>query len=196
MRVAAATAGAIIIAFSVLAAIFAPLITPYSPNNQNLPERRAPPFWQDNGSISHPLGTDQFGRDVWSRLVYGARTSLIVALGALAISGSVSITLGLLFRYYRGPWDNIYSIDIPFPLRLIVPVVSLAACLYVALIFLGFISYFTHTPLKQALLPKTMASSSPGGLINRHSRESEYPCCRVSAYLPEPGVSEFPLSRE
>ena len=70
------------VACFVLAAILAPLITSHDPVVQNLPDRRAPPSWQKGGTPAHPLGTDQFGRDVWSRLVYGARTSLIIALGA------------------------------------------------------------------------------------------------------------------
>ena len=127
-------AGLVIVAFFVLAAILAPLIASHDPLRQSPPDRLAPPSWQEGGTPTHPLGTDQLGRDVWSRLVYGARTSLIVALGALAVGGMLGTTLGLLFRYYRGPWDNLYNLDVPFSLRLIVPVVWLAVCMYVALI--------------------------------------------------------------
>ena len=134
MKVAA---GLVIVSFFVLAAILAPLVTSYSPNQVGVSKKDSPPFWQEQGTLSNPLGTDHIGRDVWSRLVYGARVSLIVALGALAISGLIFITLGLLFRYYRGPWDNIYNIVIPFPLTLALPAVWLVGCLFVALVVMA-----------------------------------------------------------
>ena len=90
-----------IILFFVLVAIFAPLVTPYSPTKTSLPEKNMPPFWQEGGSISHPLGTDPLGRDIWARLAYGARVSLLVALSTLALGGVLGTTLGLISGYYK-----------------------------------------------------------------------------------------------
>ena len=77
-------------------ALFAPLLAPYSPIDQALRERLVPPFWLDGGSMSHVLGTDAFGRDVLSRLIYGARVSLLVALLALTAGGGVGLVIGIL----------------------------------------------------------------------------------------------------
>ena len=134
-----AVAGLVIVSVFVLGAILGPLATPHSPHDYNLPERdtppfrNTPPFWQEGGTSSHPLGADQLGRDVLSRLAHGARTSLIVGLSALAISGSILITLGFLFSYYRGPWDNLYDLNLPLPIRLVLPVVWLVGCLFFAI---------------------------------------------------------------
>ena len=127
-------AGLVIVAFFVLAAILAPLITSHDPLRQNLPDRRAPPSWQEGGTLSHPLGTDQFGRDVWSRLVYGARTSLIVALGALAIGGVLGTALGFVSGYWRSHRDRIFDITLP---RLVSPAVWLVGCVWIAITLLA-----------------------------------------------------------
>ena len=80
-----------IIVVLVLVALLAPLIAPHSPTEQSLPDKLSPPAWQEGGSAKYLLGTDVLGRDVLSRLIYGARVSLIVAAAALlaaAASGS------------------------------------------------------------------------------------------------------------
>ncbi|HSR35435.1 MAG TPA: ABC transporter permease, partial [Anaerolineae bacterium] len=60
----------------VFAAVFAPLIAPYDPLEQNLRDAKMPPAWYEEGSWEHPLGTDNLGRDLFSRVIYGARVSL------------------------------------------------------------------------------------------------------------------------
>ena len=140
--------GLVPVACFVLAAILAPLITSHDPVVQNLPDRRAPPSWQKGGTPAHPLGTDQFGRDVWSRLVYGARTSLIIALGALAVGGAAGTVLGFLFVHYRELWNRIRGVlsamhaihsVLSFPLNFIpftgyflavLPVVSISVAIF------------------------------------------------------------------
>src|SRR6266446_586316 len=72
-----------IIAFLVVVAVLAPLVAPHSPTEQSLPDKLRPPAWQEGGSANHLLGTDVLGRDVLSRIIYGARVSLIVAAAAL-----------------------------------------------------------------------------------------------------------------
>lgn len=130
MRVAA---GLIIVFCFVLIAILAPAITPHSPLAISS-EASTPPFWQRGGALSNPLGTDRLGRDVWSRLVYGARNSLIVAAGALAIGGVLGTTLGFASGYWRGSRDRIFDLALP---RLISPVVWLVCCLWIAIVLLA-----------------------------------------------------------
>ena len=133
-----------IILFFVLVAIFAPLVTPYSPTKTSLPEKNVPPFWQEGGSISHPLGTDPLGRDIWARLAYGARVSLLVALSTLALGGVMGTALGLVSGYYRA-LDPIVmrasDITIAFPIILfaILLVVILGAGLINLIIAVGLV---------------------------------------------------------
>ena len=112
----------IIIGFFVMVAILAPLVTPYSPTKTSLPEKNIPPFWQEGGTLSHPLGTDPLGRDLWARLAYGARISLVVALSTLALGGILGTALGLISGYYRGLVDAVImrasDITIAFPIIL------------------------------------------------------------------------------
>jgi peptide/nickel transport system permease protein len=91
-----AVIGLVIILILVIAAIFAPLLAPYDPLEVNLDERLEQPSWE------HPLGTDATGRDTFSRIIYGTRTSLAVAFGAMAIAASVGITVGMLAGFFGG----------------------------------------------------------------------------------------------
>src|SRR5262245_64976611 len=83
-----------------LAALFADLIAPYDPT---LPVKGAnvfdPPFWMEGGSVSTPLGTDFLGRDILSRLIFGARVSLIVGLMGTLVAGTIGTALGILSGY-------------------------------------------------------------------------------------------------
>ncbi len=96
-----------IIATMILMAIFAPLLAPYSPINQTLRDRLVPPFWMDGGTMDHLLGTDAFGRDILSRLIYGARVSLLVALLTLTAGGGVGLAIGILAGYVGGRVDSL-----------------------------------------------------------------------------------------
>jgi peptide/nickel transport system permease protein len=98
---------AAIIVVLVLAALFAPLLAPYSPTVQSLPDKLAPPAWLEGGSAKHLLGTDVLGRDVLSRLLYGARVSLAVAVSALLAGGVVGLALGIASGYLGGRVDSI-----------------------------------------------------------------------------------------
>src|SRR5574341_516815 len=85
-----------IIVVMVLVALLAPLIAPHSPTEQSLPDKLRPPVWQEGGSSKHLFGTDVLGRDVLSRLIYGARVSLIVAAAALLAGGGVGLIVGIV----------------------------------------------------------------------------------------------------
>jgi peptide/nickel transport system permease protein len=91
----------ILIAFFVLAAVFAPLLAPYDPNSQNLLGRMRPPGTVSR-SFHYLLGSDKLGRDLLSRLIYGARVSLFVAIASVILSGVVGVLLGMLAGYLRG----------------------------------------------------------------------------------------------
>ena len=87
----------------VFAGVLAPWISPQSPRRGDLRERMTPPMWLEGGTSSHLLGTDHLGRDVFSRVVHGARISLIVAVVTLGVGGTVGVVLGLVAGWY-GRW--------------------------------------------------------------------------------------------
>ncbi len=88
--------GLVIIFINLIAAIFAPWLAPYDPNKPVLDQDLQNPSWE------HPLGTDTLGRDSLSRLIYGARTSMIIGISAVAIAALLGITLGLVAGYSGG----------------------------------------------------------------------------------------------
>lgn len=96
-----AVVGAIFLAIIVFMAIFAPYVTGYDPAKQNMRNRLQPP------SREHVFGTDQFGRDTYTRVVYGARLSLRVGFSAISVSLVLGSALGLLAGYYGGVLDNL-----------------------------------------------------------------------------------------
>ncbi|MEP3275571.1 MAG: ABC transporter permease [Stappiaceae bacterium] len=95
--------------FIAIAAIFAPWLSPQDPLAQDLFTSRLPPFWVDGAEAGFPLGSDSLGRDVLSRVIYGARTALIVAVTAGTLTCLIGATLGLLAGYFRGWIDLIVS---------------------------------------------------------------------------------------
>ena len=90
-------------------AVFADFVAPHDPYAQSIRTRMRPPMTPaaQGGAIPHLLGTDQLGRDVLARLMYGARISLAVGMATALFSGTVGVTLGLLAGYYRGRVDDI-----------------------------------------------------------------------------------------
>ena len=96
---------AILVAIGLLA-IFAELVAPYNPEIGTLGDRFRPPFWQAGGSDAHLLGTDHLGRDVLSRLIFGARVSMIVGITAVLIAGVTGTVLGIISGYLGGWVDQ------------------------------------------------------------------------------------------
>lgn len=86
-----------------LLAALAPYISPHSPVEQNLGKTLVPPFWEEGGTIAHPLGTDNLGRDILSRLLYGARVSLLVGFSAVFLSCLFGLWMGLMSGFF-GRW--------------------------------------------------------------------------------------------
>lgn len=99
----------IIIVLYLLAAIFADQITVYDPTRGDLRLRHRPPAWEAGGEWSHPLGTDSQGRDLLTRIIYGARVSLSVGILSVGISVIVGILFGTLAGYFGGRFDSIVS---------------------------------------------------------------------------------------
>lgn len=143
--------GGIIVILYILVAVFAPQITSHNPALGDLHYRLIPPVWQDGGSWKFPLGADQQGRDLLTRIIYGARVSLLVGGLSVVISVLVGVTLGALAGFYRGKADSIISrfadLLLAFPflifalgvMAFIGPGIS---NLIMALIFKGWVEFF------------------------------------------------------
>jgi peptide/nickel transport system permease protein len=116
------TWGGGIVLVTVLTAILAPLITPHDPYASSLLARLAPPAWE-GGSPTYFLGTDQLGRDLFSRLVFGTRVSLIVGVLSVIAAGAVGLILGIVAGYYGGSTDKVImlvtDVMLAFPMVLL-----------------------------------------------------------------------------
>jgi dipeptide transport system permease protein len=97
-----AVAGLFVVVVVVLTAVFANVLAPYAPDLTNNAAFLRPPAWQDGGTSAHLLGTDAIGRDILSRLIYGARLSLLIGIAVVALSIVVGISLGLIAGFARG----------------------------------------------------------------------------------------------
>jgi len=115
----------------IFTAIFANMLAPYSPYEQSLPDRLKPPFWVEGGSSRNLLGTDLLGRDIFSRLLYGSRISLLVALMGILVAGSIGAVLGILSGFYGGMIDALIMRTCDATLSL--PIILLALLLAVIL---------------------------------------------------------------
>jgi peptide/nickel transport system permease protein len=103
----AGTLGAVLVLIIVVAAILAPVLAPHDPTAQSLRGRLDPPFWYPDGSTEHILGTDNLGRDVLSRIIYGARTSISIGAFVVLTAGAFGTTMGLLAGYNGGRIDTV-----------------------------------------------------------------------------------------
>ncbi|MYB84043.1 MAG: ABC transporter permease [Chloroflexi bacterium] len=112
---------AVLLIVLVIPALFAELITPHDPIDGNLRARLLPPAWTDGGDWSYPLGSDRQGRDILSRMIFGARTAALVSLAALAVGGIIGSVLGLVAGYFGSWWDHVIMrlVDINLSLPLI-----------------------------------------------------------------------------
>jgi len=103
----------------VLAALFAPLLAPHDPVAQSVLARLKPPIWMEGSVSGHLLGTDMLGRDILSRLLFGARSSLLVSVSVVALAGSFGVMAGLLAGYKGGLTDalimRVVDVQVAFP---------------------------------------------------------------------------------
>jgi ABC-type dipeptide/oligopeptide/nickel transport system permease subunit len=104
-----AMVGGFIVIIYILLALLAPVITVHDPVRGNLRERLTAPVWQEGGTWEYPLGTDAQGRDLLTRIIYGAQVSLAIGFLSVGISALVGTALGALTGYFRGWFDNVIS---------------------------------------------------------------------------------------
>jgi peptide/nickel transport system permease protein len=123
VRSGLAPVGVLILALIVVMAVLADVIAPHDPNQVEVLKRLQPPFWSDGGSVDYPLGTDSVGRDILSRIIFGARIALLVSGVSVAVAGCIGITTGLLAGYRRGWLDHVVmrvaEIQLAFPFILL-----------------------------------------------------------------------------
>ena len=108
----------------ILPGLFAPYLAPHNPIRGSLRARLKPPMWVQGGTVTHPLGTDKVGRDILSRIIYGARISLAVSIVAILVSGAIGTALGLMAGYFGGRIDALIMRLVDISLGL--PVILLA----------------------------------------------------------------------
>jgi peptide/nickel transport system permease protein len=186
---------AILILLLVGPAIFANQVAPHDPIDGSLSKRLLPPAWvgeevvngvvvKKGGSWDHPLGTDKVGRDILSRIIHGARISLMVSLIAIFCAGVVGTSLGLLAGYFGGWWDHIIMrvVDIKLSLQAILLALVLAAALgpgfFTVIIVISMILWTRYARLvrgetlairSQDFIARTkVAGSSTFRIITRH----------------------------
>lgn len=122
-----AVAGMMLVSLFILTAIFAPVLSPHNPNETSLYDQLKPPLWHEKGTTKNILGTDDLGRDILSRLIFGARVSLLVSVFSVGLAFSLGTVLGSLAGYYKGKLDSfimrIMDIILAFPYLLLAIVV-------------------------------------------------------------------------
>jgi peptide/nickel transport system permease protein len=174
--------GLVIVLLAVLAATLGPVLTPYDPAAQTLEHRLEPP------SRSHPLGLDELGRDILSRLLSGARISLLVGLVVVSVSSLVGMALGSIAGYVGGAVDDVISraTDILMAFPGILLAIALVAVLgpsltnvILALCVIGWVGY-----------------ASPARIVVRHVLPTAFPAVIVQATLGMAGaiIAEASLS--
>jgi peptide/nickel transport system permease protein len=99
--------GLLMLALVSFGALAAPLVAPHPPRAGNVIDSKLPPVWLPQGDRRFLLGTDELGRDILSRVIYGAQISLMVGFTAVALAGAIGVTVGLVAGYYRGRTDDV-----------------------------------------------------------------------------------------
>ena len=139
-----------------IAGVLAPAIAPHDPNDQDLIMVTVPPVWEADGSTDYLLGTDNLGRDLLSRLLYGAQVSLLVAVVTVLLSGSVGVLLGLVSGFFGGRLDNVLmaiaevQLAFPFILLAIAIISALGPSLPNTVVALAIASWVSYTRIVRA----------------------------------------------
>jgi peptide/nickel transport system permease protein len=124
LRNAGLAFGALVVGVVLFCAVFAELLMPHDPFAQDLTRRLLPPFWMEGHDPAHLLGTDQLGRDYLSRLILGARISMLIGITAVIVSGLIGITLGVIGGFFGGRVDDVVMFIITT--RLAIPLILVA----------------------------------------------------------------------
>lgn len=88
-------------------AALASVLAPHDPNEINAINMFQPPMWIEGGSIEHILGTDNLGRDILSRIIYGSQISLLVGIASVVVAGIIGVTIGIVAGFYGGWIDSV-----------------------------------------------------------------------------------------
>ena len=148
-RDASGMTGFVIVLAIAFLAMFAPWVAPYGPTEGDFLSARLPPAWMERGSSAHLLGTDQLGQDVFSRIVYGTRVSLMVGVLGALLAVSIGVTFGLLAGYFGGWIDSVVTgttnllLSIPYLVLVIVIATVLGRSLTNVILLFG----ITGSPL-------------------------------------------------
>ena len=151
-----ALVGMLILFIVTFVAIFGPQLAPFDPNRQNIMMRLLEPGEAGAGDLTYWLGSDQLGRDVFSRLLYGARVSLLVGVAAIAVGGTIGIIAGLVSGYYGGWIDDVImrlgdiQLAFPFILLAIMFLVVLGPGLVNIILVLGIGQWITYARIVRA----------------------------------------------
>ena len=138
-----AVAGLLIVTVFIATAIFAPVLSPHDPVDASLYDQLKPPVWAPGGTSRNILGTDDLGRDILSRIIYGARVSLMVAVFSVGLAFFCGTLIGAISGYYKGTLDNVIMrfmdilLSFPYILLAIVVVAYLGPSLRNAMIAIG-----------------------------------------------------------
>ncbi len=140
----------LILLVAIIFALFAPALTPHDPDLQTLRLRLKPPIWQDGSVEGYPLGTDALGRDILSRIIFGARISLLVGVASVLVQGTIGVVVGLIAGYFGGRIDTIImrigdiQQAIPFLILAIAVTAILDSSLINVIIVLGITGWVTY----------------------------------------------------
>lgn len=144
------TVGFLIVFAVIFVAIFASFLAPHDPAANNLEDMLKPPAWVEGGSLTYLLGTDNLGRDILSRIIYGSRVSLLVGVFSVILAGAIGIIVGLLAGYYGGIIDTILMrivdsfLAIPSILFILVVLSIFNPSLIVLIVVIGFTNWVTY----------------------------------------------------
>lgn len=146
----------VILFIAVIVGLFAPLIAPHDPQAQNLANRLRPPFWDAQSVPGHVLGTDELGRDVLSRVLFGTRVSLLVGISATVLSGLIGTVIGVVSGYLRGLTDVLFmrlaDIQLAYPtiLLALVVVVVVEPSVWIVVLVLGINGWMNYARVIRA----------------------------------------------
>jgi peptide/nickel transport system permease protein len=141
----------------VVIGLFGPLVVQHGYDDQDLMRSLMPPFWESGGSPDFPLGTDFLGRDLLTRLVYGARTSLLIGVAAVCVAGALGTILGLISGYFPGWADEtimrVADMQLAFPAVILAVAImtTVGSSLFSIVAVLGFIGWVSYARVIRGL---------------------------------------------
>ena len=155
--------GVTLLVIALLLALAAPLLAPHDPYAQDLTRRLIAPIWHAKGNWLHPFGTDNLGRDYLSRVIYGARISLLIGISVMLISGLIGSTLGLAAGYFGGKVDMtvtfIITVRLAMPLILVAlaVVAIVGGSLWIVILVLGLLKWDRFAVIMRAATQQVRA---------------------------------------